>query len=105
MGSGVMVYGIIGGFFAYLTINWNTLYLIRTQLACLIGMMTFFAMLFSFGGVNGFSCFFGGLIGGYLCSLSILPGIKPKSKLFIIAGIAGVVLYWLTMFLIFYLAI
>lgn len=105
MGSGCMVYGVLGGFFAYLTINWATLYLIRRQLACLIGMMSFFAMLFSIGGYYGFANFFGALFGGYSCSLAVFPGIRSKHYLFIIVGIAGVLIYWLTMFLIFYLAI
>lgn len=104
-GSGVMVYGVMGGFFAYMTINWDTLFLIRTQICCLIGIMVFFAMLFSIGGIYGFASFCGAFIGGYACSLAIFPGIRPKHMLFTIAGAAGVGIYWLTMFLIFYLAV
>lgn len=104
-GAGSMVYGVLGGFFGYLTINWQALFLIRTQLACMIGMMTFFAMLFSIGGIYGFANFCGGLVGGYACSLGIFKPIKERDLIFTVAGLVGVALYWLMMFLIFYLAV
>lgn len=105
VGSGVMVYGVMGGFFAYMTINWDTLFLIRTQICCLIGMMVFFAMLFSIGGIYGFASFCGAVLGGYTCSMAIFPGIRPKGWLYTIVGAAGLGVYWLTMFLVFYLAV
>ena len=100
-----MVYGVLGGFFAYLTINWQTLYLIRGQLACIFATMTFFVMLFSIGGVYGFPNFCGAFLGGYSCSLGISKPIKERNLILVIGGLAGVGLYWLMMFLIFYLAL
>ncbi len=100
-----MVYGVLGGFFAYLTINWQTLYLIRGQLACIFATMTFFVMLFSIGGVYGFPNFCGAFVGGYSCSLGISKPIKERNLILVIGGLAGVGLYWLMMFLIFYLAL
>lgn len=100
-----MVYGVMGGFFGYMAINWSTLILIRSQLCCLIGMMVFFAMLFSIGGIYGFASFCGGLLGGFCSSLALFPGIRHKDWIYIVAGVAGIIIYWLTMFLIFYLAI
>ncbi len=105
VGAGSMVYGVLGGFFAFVTINWSTLYLIRSQLLCIIGMMTFFAMLFSIGGIYGFANFFGAFFGGFACSLALFKPIKDRNVIMIGAGITGVVLYWLMMFLIFYLVV
>jgi hypothetical protein len=105
VGAGPMIYGALGGFFGYLAINWESLFLIRTQLCCMIGMISFFAMLFSIGGTYGFAGFSGAIIGGFCCSLAIFPGIKSKGWIIIAAGAAGVTLYWLMMFLIFYLAV
>ena len=104
MGSGSMIYGALGGFFSYMTINWRELLLIRTQLACMIGMMMFFAMIFSIGGIYGFACFSGSVIGGYLCGLAIFPPIRERDMIITLAGAGGIVAYWLIMFLIFYLA-
>lgn len=100
-----MIYGVMGGFLAYLTINWSALSLIANQLGCLIGMLIFFGMMFSFSGYYGFSCFFGSILGGYLVGLAILPGIRKKSWIVIAVGVGGIIAYWLTMFLIFYLAL
>jgi hypothetical protein len=62
-------------------------------------------MLFSIGGIFGFAGFSGGMFGGFCCSLGIIPGIKPKGWIIIGAGGAGIAVYWVMMFLIFYLAI
>ncbi len=105
MGTGSVVYGALGGFLAYLTINWSALPLIRGQLAAIIGIMIFFAMLFSIGGYYGFACFMGGLFGGYIGGLALFWGIRGRSWLFTAIGAATVLAYWLTMFLIFYLAL
>lgn len=104
-GAGTMIYGALGGFFGYLAINWTSLYLIRTQLCCMFGMLFFFGMLFSIGSDCGFSGFVGALMGGFCCSLAVFPGIRSKGWIYIAAGVAGIVLYWLMMFLIFYLAV
>ncbi len=71
----------------------------------MIGMITFFAMLFSIGGTYGFSGFSGAVIGGFCSGLALFPGIKNKGWILIAAGAVGVFLYWLMMFLIFYLAV
>jgi LytS/YehU family sensor histidine kinase len=68
-------------------------------------MMIFFAMLFSIGGIYGFACFAGSTLGGFSCGLAIFPGIRNKDMVIMLAGIGGIVVYWLTMFLIFYLAV
>lgn len=104
-GSGSMIYGSLGGFFAYLALNWKQLLLIRTQLTCMIGMITFFAMLFSIGGIYGFACFAGSVLGGFACGVGIFPPFKGRDIVIMLAGLGGVAAYWLTMFLIFYLAI
>lgn len=68
-------------------------------------MMTFFAMLFSIGGIYGFANFMGGLIGGYVCGLAVFKPIRERSWVYVGVGVAGLVVYWLMMFLIFYLAV
>ncbi len=45
----------------------------------------------------------GGLAGGLTSALALFPGIKPKPKQFMLAGIGSLTAYLLTMFLIFYL--
>lgn len=100
-----MVYGVIGGFFAYLLMNWQYLYLIRGQLLCIFSMMAFFTMLFSIGNIYGFANFCGGFLGGFLCSLGILKPLRERNLVLVIGGLVGLALYWLMMFLIFYLAV
>lgn len=71
----------------------------------MIGMITFFAMLFSIGGMYGFACFAGSVFGGFACGVGIFPPFKGRDLVFMLVGLGGVAAYWLTMFLIFYLAI
>lgn len=102
-GVGPAIYSALGAFYAYLTIHWEMLSLIRSTVLCIIGMLTFFAFLFSIG-TYGFSCFCGGMVGGYLSGLALLQGLKPKKFVYIAIGIIGLVAYWIMMFLVFYLA-
>lgn len=76
MGTGSIVYGALGGFISYLTINWSTLYLIRGQLGLIFGIIIFFSMIFSIGGDCGIVCFLGATFGGYAGGLIIFPPIK-----------------------------
>lgn len=76
VGTDTIVYGALGGFFAYLTINWMTLYLIRKQLAIIFGIIIFISMIFSIGGDSGIVCFLGAIFGGYTGGLIIFSPIK-----------------------------
>ncbi len=57
----------------------------------------------SIGGTTDLAGHLGGIAGGYACSLAIFPAIKPKNKIFTIAGSATFAAYTLIMFLIFFL--
>jgi rhomboid protease GluP len=77
-GASVMIFGILGGYTAYMLINWSALGKlgpIRSQLCCIIGFILFFSLLFSFGPNVDSIGHIGGLIGGFLISLAILPGL------------------------------
>lgn len=102
-GAGPLLYSVLGCFYAYITINSQPLLLIRTAIICMVSMFTFFAFLFSIG-TYGFSSFCGGMLGGYCSGLIFLTGIKPKGMILPALGAAGLIGYWLMMFLIFYLA-
>ena len=76
-----MIFGIIGTYLAFMTINWQTLSVnreIRSQLCCTIGILVFFAILFSLGYDIDLFGHIGGMIGGYLMALAMLPGIQNK---------------------------
>jgi membrane associated rhomboid family serine protease len=74
-----MIFGILGAYMAYMTINWSALAAygpVRSQICCLIGFIVFFSILFSFGPGIDFFGHIGGMIGGYMVSLGILPGLE-----------------------------
>jgi hypothetical protein len=104
-GTAPIIYGGIGGLIAYLIINWQTLMLIRFPLCYMIGIVSFFSILFPIGTTIGYAGYLGGLIGGLFCTLAILPGIRTKGWIIIGIGTAGLAVFWLTMFLVFYLAV
>ena len=76
-GASAAILGILGGFMAYLIINWKTLERfgpIRQTIACIVGILVVISLLFSIGpSIDGIA-HVGGLLGGILISLSILPG-------------------------------
>ncbi len=47
---------------------------------------------------------FGGMFGGYLMALALLPGIQQKNPKFYMAGVAIYIGYILVTFLVFFLA-
>lgn len=78
-GASVIIFGVLGGFVSYLVINWAALGRygqVRSQLCCLIGIMLFLSLLFSFGQNIDAMGHLGGLLGGFLISLAVLPGIE-----------------------------
>jgi hypothetical protein len=89
-----------------MTINWQTLGQygdMRSQLCCTIGILVFFSILFSFGSDVDMYGHFGGMIGGYLVGLAVLPGIQEKSPKFIPIGWSCFGGYLLITFLTFFL--
>ena len=105
-GASGIIFGVIGAYLCFMTINWQTLAgygEVRSQLCCTIGILVFFSILFSIGeGVDMYG-HFGGMIGGYLVGLALLPGIKEKYKKFVTIGGAVFVTYLLVTFLVFFL--
>lgn len=63
----------------------------------------FFSILFSFGSDVDMYGHFGGMIGGYLVGLAVLPGIQEKSPKFIPIGWSCFGAYLLITFLTFFL--
>lgn len=86
-----------------MAINWQVLGKIRSQLCCIIGLITFMLIFSSLGSGIDMAGHLGGLAGGLTFGLAAFPGIKPKPKLFVIGGFTLLSVYSLTMFLIFYL--
>lgn len=104
VGSSTMIFGVLGAFVGYMTLNWNTLGQIRSQLCCIIGLILFMSILFSFSSGVDAAGHFGGLIGGYFTTLAVFPAIGEKHKYFVAGGIGGLIIYFLTTFLVFFLA-
>ena len=106
VGASTAIFGVLGGFIAYLIINWTALERygnVRSTLCCVIGILVVFSLLFSIGSSIDAIAHVGGLIGGILISLAILPGIAQKSRLLTIIGICGIVGVNMITFLIFFL--
>lgn len=105
-GASTAVFGVLGGLVAYLIINWTALERygqIRSNLACIIGIIVVFSLLFSIGSSIDGIAHIGGMIGGLLVSLAILPGIQEKSSIVKWVGISGIVVMNLITFLVFFL--
>lgn len=102
-GASTVIFGTLGGLLAYMTINWGTLGRIRSQLCCIVGIITFMSIFMSLGGTVDLAGHLGGMVGGYTCALAIFPGIKPKNKYLMIGGGAAYGIYVLAMLLVFYL--
>jgi len=107
VGASTAIFGIMGGFVAYLMINWTALEQygsIRSTLACIIGFLVFISLLFSLGSSSVDAiAHVGGLLGGLFMCLAILPGIQEKSNILMYFGIAAILGMNLITFLIFYL--
>ena len=99
-----MIYGMLGAYIAYMAINWKSLGQLRTQLCCIIGLMSFFFFLSSFGEGVSFLGHAGGFLGGLFISLAILPPLVEKNKFVTIVGCFGIVTYLLTTFIVFFIA-
>lgn len=110
VGASTAIYGFLGTLIAYLIINWSALAALgplRSQLCCVIGMLTFFSIILSFtNSANSVDYLghLGGFVGGLFGAMLILPPIQDGPKTTKIVG--GVVLgvYLLVVFLVFYLA-
>lgn len=102
-GASTVIFGTLGGLLAYMTINWNTLGRIRSQLCCIVGIITFISVIMSLGGSVDLAGHLGGMVGGYTCSLAIFPGIRPKPKQLMIGGAAAYGIYVFVLLLVFYL--
>jgi membrane associated rhomboid family serine protease len=79
VGASTAIFGILGGFVAYLMINWTALERygpVRSTLACIIGFIVFISLLFSLGASIDAIAHIGGLLGGLLISLAMLPGLQ-----------------------------
>lgn len=76
VGASAAIFGVLGAFTAYLMINWQALERfgqVRSQICCIIGILVFFSFFMSFGPNVDFIGHLGGLIGGLLISLAVLP--------------------------------
>ena len=76
VGSSTMIFGILGGYVGYMTMNWNYLGAIKSQVCCLIGIILFFSIMLSFSSGIDAAGHFGGLIGGYFITLAIFPALE-----------------------------
>jgi rhomboid protease GluP len=111
VGASTALFGFIASFVAYLIINWQTLAglgPLRGQLTCIIGLLVFMSLLFSFVKTNNSIDYYGhlgGFIGGLFGSLMLLPPIDINSpKTTKIVGSVILSVYLLVTFLVFYLA-
>jgi membrane associated rhomboid family serine protease len=68
-----------------------------------VGFLVFFSILFSLGSDVDMYGHFGGMLGGYLMALALLPGIQQKSPKFYMIGVACYTAYILVTFLVFFL--
>jgi membrane associated rhomboid family serine protease len=79
VGLSTAIFGILGGFIAYMIINWTALELygpLRSTLCCTIGLLVAISFLLSIGpGIDSIA-HIGGMAGGLLSSLAFLPGIQ-----------------------------
>lgn len=106
VGASAAIFGILGGFIAYMMINWTELGRygpVRSTLCCIIGIIVVFSLLFSIGPNIDMFAHVGGLIGGLLISLAILPGMVQKNRIFTIVGIIGILGMNFITFLLFFL--
>jgi rhomboid protease GluP len=111
VGASTAIYGYIGTLIAYLIINWAALAVLgpmRSQLACVIGMLTFFSILLSFTSSSNtvdYMGHLGGFVGGLFGSMLLLPPINlAMPKTVKIVGAVVLSVYLLVVFLVFYLA-
>jgi len=78
IGASTAIFGILGGYVAYLIINWRTLEKYgpaRQVITCIVIVLVLISFMVSVGpGVNVLA-HLGGFIGGILISLALLPGI------------------------------
>ena len=77
VGASTAIFGVLGGFVAYLIINWTALARygqVRSSLTCVIGIIVVFSLLFSIGSSIDGIAHIGGVVGGLLPSLAIVPG-------------------------------
>jgi membrane associated rhomboid family serine protease len=105
-GASTAIFGILGGLVAYLIINWTALAAlgpVRSNLACIIGIIVVFSLLFSIGSSIDGIAHIGGMIGGLLISLAILPGLQEKSRVVMWVGALGIGVMNLITFLMFFL--
>jgi rhomboid protease GluP len=111
VGCSTAIYGFIGTLVAYLIVNWTQLAAIgplRSQLTCIVVLLLFMSILFSFSQSSNAIDYYGhmgGFVGGLFGSMLILPPIgMGTNKSMKIVG--GVVLgaYLLTTFLVFFLS-
>lgn len=103
VGASGAIFGVLGGLIAYMIINWKVLGRIRSQLCCIVGLITFILLFSSMGQGVDSAAHLGGLFGGLACGLALFPGIKEKKKQMTIGGAIALILYSLTVLLIFYL--
>jgi rhomboid protease GluP len=107
-GASAMIFGVIGTYLAFMTINWQTLSFnkdIRSQLCCTIGILVFFSLLFSLGSDIDLYGHLGGMIGGYFMALAILPGMQNKKKIFMMAGAGGLAGYLVLITILFFFVV
>ncbi len=103
VGASTVIFGVMGGLLSYMTINWTSLGRVRSQLCCIVGLITFLGVLTSLNGEVDLAGHLGGMFGGYTCGIALFPGIRQKDKRFIIAGGSALAIYVLVMLLVFYL--
>lgn len=78
VGAETAINGVLGGFIAFLIINWSALQRfgpIRSTIACIIAFFTFFLLLLSLSSFLNTMAALCSLISGLLISLAILPPI------------------------------
>jgi len=73
VGCSTMIFGILGCLLGYMVINWPFLGYLRSQLCCIVGIITFFSVLMSFTSGVDAAAHFGGLITGFCVTLALFP--------------------------------
>jgi membrane associated rhomboid family serine protease len=66
-------------------------------------LLVFFSLLFSIGSDIDFYSHIGGMVGGYLIALFLIPGIEEKRKLFDRVGLVGYAVFLFGTLLTFFL--